>query len=63
MAIGLLPKIDCSKPAPILDRDIMFKGLYATIEYLCSLDGVENVMELYKRFDFTADKKRSKALY
>ena len=51
------------KPAPILDKDIMFKGLYATIEYLCSLDDVENVMELYKRFDFTADKKRSKALY
>lgn len=41
------------KPAPSIDRDMIFKGLYATVNYLCKLDGVQNVMEQYKEFDLT----------
>lgn len=47
------------KPAPHIDKEMMFKGLCAAIDYLCALDGVENVMELYRRFDFTTDRKAS----
>ncbi|MGI9531316.1 Na(+)-translocating NADH-quinone reductase subunit F [Lutimonas sp.] len=47
------------KPAAVIDQEMMFKGLCATIDYLCALDGVENVMELYKRFDLTANRKGS----
>lgn len=45
------------KPAPVIDEEMMFKGLCATIDYLCKLDGVDNVMELYKRFDLRVEKK------
>lgn len=45
------------KPAPVIDEEMMFKGLCATIDYLCKLDGVDNVMELYKRFDLRVDEK------
>ncbi|MDN3641799.1 Na(+)-translocating NADH-quinone reductase subunit F [Lutimonas halocynthiae] len=47
------------KPAKIIDHEMMFKGLCAAIDYLCALDNVENVMELYKRFDLTAKRKGS----
>ena len=47
------------KPAKVVHREMMFKGLCAAIEYLCRLDGVENVMDLYKRFDFAIDNKES----
>lgn len=47
------------KPAPVIDQEMMFKGLCATIDYLCALDGVENVMELYKRFDLSTHRKES----
>lgn len=47
------------KPAKVVQREMMFKGLCAAIEYLCKLDGVENVMDLYKRFDFAIDNKES----
>lgn len=33
------------------DKEIQFKGLYAVIEYLCELDGVENVMDYTKLFE------------
>ena len=41
------------KPKAVIDQEIMFKGLCATIDYLCTLDRVENVMELYQRFDLS----------
>ena len=47
------------KPAKIIDREMKFRGLCAAIDYLCALDNVENVMELYKRFDLTAKRKGS----
>lgn len=49
------------KPAKIIDREMMFRGLCAAIDYLCALDNVENVMELYKRFDLAAERQRSVA--
>lgn len=33
------------------DKEIQFKGLCAVVEYLCGLDGVENVMELKGLFE------------
>ena len=45
------------KPAPVIDKEMMFKGLCASIDYLCALDGVENVMELYQRFDLRIERK------
>ncbi len=48
------------KPAPVIDKDMMFNGLCAAIDYLCALDRVENVMELYKRSDLSADRKEGK---
>ncbi len=45
------------KPAPIIDKEMKFKGLCAVIDYLCKLDAIENVMELYKRFDLTPYRK------
>ena len=49
------------KPAQVIDQEMMFKGLCGTIDYLCKLDGVENVMELYQRFDFRVERKGSAA--
>ena len=49
------------KPAKIIDHEMMFKGLCAAIDYLCALDNVDNVMELYKRFDLSAERQRSVA--
>ena len=37
-------------PKEELTNDILFNGLYATIEYLCKLDGVENVMDYIALF-------------
>ena len=47
------------KPAKIIDHEMMFKGLCAAIQYLCALDNVDNVMELYQRFDLTAERQKS----
>lgn len=43
------------KPARVIDKEMMFKGLCAAIDYLCALDRVDNVMQLYKRFDFSRE--------
>jgi uncharacterized protein CbrC (UPF0167 family) len=50
------------KPAPIIDKEMMFKGLCAAVDYLCRLDGVENVMDQYRKFDWTADRQRSELI-
>ena len=41
-----------NKPKNIYDKDILFNGLSAVITYLCSLDGVSNVMDYKKLFEF-----------
>jgi len=33
------------RPENEIDKDVLFKGLTATIEFLCALDGENNVME------------------
>ena len=40
------------------DKDAQFNGLCAVVEYLCSLDGVGNVMDLTKLFEFENDRPR-----
>lgn len=38
-------------PEKPTDKDVLFKGLYAVITYLCELDGVSNVMDYAKLFE------------
>lgn len=47
------------KPAPVINKEMMFKGLCAAIDYLCALDGIDNVMELYQRFDLRVERTES----
>jgi len=55
---SLTSKNKLLKPAQIIDKEMMFQGLDAVVHYLCKLDGVENVMEQYKRFDLTIIKRQ-----
>ena len=45
-----------NKPENPTDKNVLFDGLYATISYLCELDGVSNVMEYAKLFEFKNEK-------
>ena len=45
------------KPAVQITSEMMFEGLCHTVTFLCALDGVENVMALYQKFDFETVKK------
>jgi len=38
------------------DKETHYKGLCAVVEYLCALDGVGNVMDITRLFDYTDDK-------
>ncbi len=40
------------KPTDPAEKDILFKGLSAVIKYLCALEGISNVMEYSKLFNF-----------
>ncbi len=42
-------------------KDILFNGLCSVVSVLCKLDGIENVMELSKVFDY--DKTESQELF
>ncbi len=42
------------KPAAKITSDMMFNGLCDAVDFLCVLDRIENVMELYKKFNFDA---------
>lgn len=53
----LSPDKKLLKPSPKIDQETMFSGLTTVIKYLCELDGVNNVMELYRSFDFNVDQK------
>ena len=41
------------KPQNVTDKNILFKGLCAVIEYLCRLDGIKNIMDYSKLFEIT----------
>lgn len=47
-----------NKPILPTDKTILFKGLCAVIGYLCALDGVSNVMDYTKLFEFENDKPK-----
>lgn len=48
-----------TKPKNPKDKDILFNGLCATVAFLCVLDGIVDVMDYSKIFDFENTKKRS----
>lgn len=43
------------KPSNPNDKELLFEGLSKTIAYLCVLDGVTNVMDYSKLFEFKED--------
>ncbi len=48
------------KPANPTSKETLFNGLCATIEHLCSLDGVDNVMDYSKLFEFQTERSERK---
>jgi len=46
------------KPKNVTDKDVLFEGLCAVIQLLCKLDGVSNVMDYTKLFEFENDGPR-----
>lgn len=40
------------KPEKPISDDLLFKGLTATVNYLCQLDGIPDIMDCSKLFDF-----------
>jgi hypothetical protein len=46
------------KPQNTTNKDVLFKGLCYVISFLCELDGVSNVMDYNKLFEFKNDKPR-----
>ena len=40
-----------TKPKNPTSKETLFKGLCAVVEYLCSLDGVDNVMDYTRMFE------------
>lgn len=45
-------------PKNPIDKDILFEGLTAVVSLLCKLDGVRNVMDYTKLFEFENNKAR-----
>lgn len=37
------------------DKEVQYRGLCAVVEYLCALDGVSNVMDITRLFDYADD--------
>ena len=48
-----------NKPKVPLSKDILFIGLCATVEFLCNLDDINNVMDHSKLFDYTTNESKS----
>lgn len=44
-----------TKPSNPEDKEILFQGLSETISFLCKLDGITNVMDYSKLFEFKED--------
>jgi len=41
-----------TRPTDPLDKDVLFKGLYAAIRCLCALDGISNIIDLKAIFAY-----------
>lgn len=48
------------KPENPTDKNLLFQGLCNTVEFLCKLDNVPNVMDYSKLFEFENDKPKYK---
>lgn len=48
-----------NKPKKELSKDILFKGLSETVEYLCKLDDVSNVMDFSIIFNYAGNQSKS----
>lgn len=46
------------KPKNATDKDVLFEGLCAVIQLLCELEGVSNVMDYTKLFEFEKEKPK-----
>ena len=44
-----------TKPKNPKNKDILFNGLCETVAFLCTLDGIDNVMDYSKLFQFNND--------
>ena len=49
------------KPAEVITSEMMFKGLDAAVAYLCKLDGLQHVMDHYKKLDLSLLHKEREA--
>lgn len=46
------------RPKNPTSKELLFNGLCAVIEFLCALDGVDNVMDYSKLFEFENDEPK-----
>ncbi|GGK26955.1 hypothetical protein GCM10007962_21540 [Yeosuana aromativorans] len=51
-----------AKPKNPTDKDVLFNGLSEVIKFLCEIDGVSNVMDYTKLFEFENDKPRFQSI-
>jgi len=49
---GVPLTLNSKRPVNPTDKDLLFNGLNATIEFLCMLDNIPNVMDYSKLFEF-----------
>lgn len=47
-----------NKPKNPTDKDVLFDGLSAVIDFLCKLDSIDNVMDYTKLFEVENDKPK-----
>lgn len=47
-----------TKPKNPKDKEVLFNGLYETVSFLCALDGVDNVMDYSKLFEYDMKEAR-----
>ncbi|RNC84062.1 MAG: Na(+)-translocating NADH-quinone reductase subunit F [Winogradskyella sp.] len=46
------------KPKNTTDKEILFKGLTAVVSHLCRIDGIANIMDYSKLFEYEKDKAK-----
>jgi hypothetical protein len=46
------------RPENPRDKEVLFNGLSAVIAYLCKLEGIENIMDYSKLFDYENDQPK-----
>jgi hypothetical protein len=49
---------NCKKPDDPTDKEFLFNGLSKAVEFLCKLDGIENVTDYSKLFDFENERPK-----